>query len=56
LGKLIYGGSKVIDLSLKHYKMFLSNRIWYMDDIGVKMHRIILKGDKKINMTLTTKY
>jgi hypothetical protein len=53
LGKLIYGGSKVIDLYLKLYKMFLSNITWYKDDLGVKMHRIIVGGDKKINRTLT---
>ena len=45
-GNCIFGGSKVIDPGLNHYKLYLSNKIWYMDDLGVKIHRIILEGDK----------
>ena len=47
-GEITFSGvGKVIDPSLKHYKIYLSNEIWHMDDPGVKMHRITLDRDYK---------
>ena len=38
-------GQKVIDLALKHYTLYLSNKIRYIDDFAVKIHRITKEDD-----------
>ena len=33
---------------LNHVKLYFSNKIWYIDDLGVKMHRIMKEHNNRI--------